>query len=96
MGKMTIFEYGPTIIDSDYTDSLPGNSCFCSYYEENFSEYKLQKIIDNFLNNPRRNIASAKLIDASVALSYCKSIVEYMKNITSDIPQSEDVLDNND
>ena len=93
MGKMTVFEYGPTIIDSDYTDSLPGDSCFCSYHEEDFSEYRLQKIIDNFLNNPKRNISSAKLINASEALSYCKSIVDYMKKTTIDIPQGEDMLD---
>lgn len=93
-GKMSVFEYGPTIIKKDWTDGLSYDNCYCSYYEVDYSDYKLQKIIDKFLNDPKRGITVAKTVKASDALNSCVSIVDYMRMITQDVPESEDVIGN--
>lgn len=76
LGQSQIFEYGPVIPDID----LFPDEVICSFKRIEYSDYKVEKIIDKFLNNPKRNIKYACTIDAEEALSKCKSIINYMKD----------------
>lgn len=75
LGTSRIFKYGPYNYD---LDMLPKN-VLCSFSRIPFSEFKLKKEIDSFLNSPFANITQARVVDKYEALNNCKSIIEYMK-----------------
>ena len=73
LGYSRVFYYGPINPDLDL---LPQSSS-CSFKRIEFSERKLQKEINNFLNI--RNINKVETVDAGKALNYCKDFIQYMK-----------------
>lgn len=76
LGTTRIFNYGPINPDLDL---LPKN-VNCSFKRIQFSEFKIQKTIRDFLNNPYANITQAQCVDEKdEVLNDCRSIIEYMK-----------------
>ena len=76
LGWTKIMEYGPATPDFD---ELP-KSAFCTFERIEFDEKKLNKKINEFLNNPRRGITQAMEVDRYIAFEDCKSIVDYMRD----------------
>ena len=74
-GSTRIMDYGPIIADCD---TLP-KSTHCTYKRIEYTDAKIKKAIDNFLNNPYASITQAREIDIDEALNNCKSIINYMK-----------------
>lgn len=72
LGFSYIIEYGPYYYNkiTEYLNS--------SFQRIEYSEYKLQKKIDKFLNEPRRIITQVKFIDEDEALESIQSVVEVM------------------
>lgn len=75
LGLTDIFEIGP--ISSDMSE-LP-NYFMSSYRRIEYSEYKISKIIDKFLNDASRGITQAQEIDKEEAKSYFIDLVKYVK-----------------
>ena len=61
MGQTEIIEYGPSVPDI----GLLPNFVNLSYSRIDYNESKIEKAIDNFLNNPKRVITQAQIIEAS-------------------------------
>lgn len=74
-GFSDILEYGPIVLD---VKILP-KSVICNYTHIEYDQKKIVKIIDTFLNNPKRNITQAREIDKEEALNNCRSLIGYMK-----------------
>lgn len=74
LGTTQIFEYGPTC-----HSGVMEKSVMSSFKRIEFTESKVIKTIEGFLNNPYRNITQAQLMDIDEALEQCESILEYMK-----------------
>lgn len=70
LGITYILEYGPFYYhkNSDYV-----YSCF---QKIDYSEYKLKKRIDKFINDPKRVITQVQFIDEDEARLLIKSVVE--------------------
>ena len=75
-GTTSVVSYGPIIPD---VDVFP-KSVNCSFKRLDYDEFKVEKIIDEFLNKGFRNISQAREISPDEALSNCRSIIEYMKD----------------
>ena len=75
LGWSKIFEYGPCTPDFY---ELP-KSVICTFDREEFNELKLSNRVKQFLNAPKRNITSAKLITNEELFDSVKDIIEYMK-----------------
>ena len=76
LGWSRIFEYGPCTPDFN---ELP-KSVVCTFDREEFNEAKLSNRIKMFLNAPKRNITSARLIDSEELFDTAVDIIEYMRN----------------
>lgn len=72
LGFSYIIEYGPFQYNKN-TEYL--NSTF---QRIEYSEYKLEKKIDKFLNEPRRMITQVQFIDEDEAFELIKNVVEVM------------------
>ena len=75
LGSSIIFEYGPIIPEINL---LP-KTCTCSFRRIAFSENKLIKTIDGFLNNPYRTITQATIVDEAEVYQNCINIIDYVK-----------------
>ena len=75
LGISRVFQYGPAVHDLDL---LP-KSVNCSFKRIEYSDYKIHKVIDEFLNNGYSGITQAFVVDKDEALNECRSIIEYMK-----------------
>lgn len=75
LGTTRVFQYGPAVPDFDL---LP-KSVNCSFKRIEYSDYKVHKVIDDFLNNGYAGITQAFLIDKESALNNCRDIIEYMR-----------------
>lgn len=71
LGWTKIMEYGPATPDFE---ELP-KSVFCTFERIEFNDKKLNKKINDFLNNPKRGITQAMEVDRSIAFEDCKSII---------------------
>ena len=76
LGWCRIFEYGPCTPDFS---ELP-KSVICNFDREEFDEFKLSQRIQKFLNAPKRNITSARVIEEEEMFDNIKDIIEYMKD----------------
>lgn len=72
LGWTEILEYGPIVPD---VKLLP-TSVICNYSRIEYSEYKLDKLITKFLNDGKRSIAQALVIDADDAKKVMRNLVE--------------------
>lgn len=73
-GMSHIFKYGPIIPDIEV---LPAE-VHCSYNMMDYNQKKLIGIINQFLNMPKAEIKSARLIEFDELLENCRNIAEYM------------------
>ena len=73
-GLTQVFEYGPTC----HTGILE-KSVNCSFQRINYSESKIKKAIQSFLNNPYRTITQAREITLDEALNECDDMLIYMR-----------------
>lgn len=88
LGFCDVVEYGPSIPD---LTALPANVSY-TYDHFEWSQYKLQKRIDKFLNNPKRGITQAQVVEPWEVLQHIKSPAHVLFDL--EIPQDndEDVL----
>lgn len=75
LGSTRIFEFGPIMQD---IKMLP-KSVKCTFDRIIYSEPKIGKRIEQFLNNRCSGITSAMIVDKDYALSQCRDIAAYMK-----------------
>ena len=75
LGITSIFKYGPVIPDIEL---LP-HTVTCSYERINYSESKINKTIDLFLNNSKLFIVSATEVEKNYALANCVDIIDYVR-----------------
>jgi hypothetical protein len=75
LGVTDIFEIGPVISSMD---KLP-DYFTCSYRRVDYSDYKISKIIDKFLNDSSRGITQAVEIDKEEAKSCFVDLARYIK-----------------
>lgn len=76
LGFTKIFEYGPC--NPDFNE-LP-KSVACTFDRIEFNDKKIANAIYMFLNNGKRNITQAQLVEKDYALDGCIDIIEYMRN----------------
>lgn len=70
-------ETGPFMIDFN---ELPKVSSI-KYLSFEYSDKRINKIIDSFLNDPNRGITQAKIIDEQEVYENSKDILNYFKNL---------------
>lgn len=70
-GYCYIVEYGPYYKNNKQTDYL-----YQKFEKIEYSEYKLEKKIDKFLNDPKRFITQVDFIDEDTARNIICSVVE--------------------
>lgn len=75
LGYTKIFEYGPAI--SDFQE-LP-SQVVCTFDRIEFNQKEIDKRINNFLNNFKRNITQATEVERSVIFENCKSLIDYVE-----------------
>lgn len=76
MGTAYIFQYGPIVQDFD---SIKNTSCSISSMD--YSEPKLKKMIDKFINDYTKKITYVEELSKAEVLARCKSLIEYMGRI---------------
>lgn len=74
LGWTTVFEYGPCYPD---LEQLPV-AVACSYQRFEFSEKRISKLIDNFLNNPCRRISQAREVTVDEIKPYIRDLREVL------------------
>ena len=77
LGWTKITEYGPATPDFY---ELP-KSVMCTFNRIEFDEKKITNSISMFLNNSKRMITQAKVVDLDTMLSNTKSILQYISNL---------------
>lgn len=75
LGFTDVFESGPFIGDMEILPKYFSTS----YRRLEYSEYKISKIIDKFLNDYSKGITQARVIDKEEAKSYFLDLVKYIK-----------------
>lgn len=75
LGVTDIFEMGPVI---DNMEMLP-DFYSCTYKRIGYSEYKISKAIDSFLNNPSRGITQAIEVSKEEAKSKFFDLARFIK-----------------
>lgn len=73
MGKSYIFQYGPIVQDLDTLDNIS-----CSITTLDYTEPKLIKIIDRFINDYSKRIKYIEVLPKAEVLAKCRSIIQYM------------------
>lgn len=77
MGFSRIMEYGPIVPNKEVMEDY----CMCAFSRIEWDAKKVVNIIKTFLNKQRKgrlDISQAREINKDLALSQCKSIIEYM------------------
>lgn len=77
LGWTEVIEYGPCTPD---LDMLP-MSYQINYLRFEYSEGKIERIIDKFLNNPKRGISQAKMTDLDSIRPFMVNPVDKMFDI---------------
>ena len=70
-GRTKTLQYGPLFVDMEGTPL----EVSCYYSEFDYSMYKIEKLIDKFLNNPKRNIS--QVIEKDI--DYAKERIKDMR-----------------
>lgn len=82
MGWSEILEYGPCLPDME----LLSANYNISYSRIEYNQGKLERVIDKFLNNPKRMITQAKVVDI-------QDIFEFLVNPIDKISLEESWID---
>ena len=77
LGWTKITEYGPATPDFF---ELP-KSVTCTFNRIEYDERKISNTVNLFLNNSKRNITQARVVDLETMLTNTKSILKYIENI---------------
>lgn len=75
LGQVQVWEFGPIIPE---INELPP-SVVSSYSRFEYSDNKVTKVIDKFLNNSYRSITQARVVDISEARKNMRNILEYIE-----------------
>ena len=70
LGWCYVTHYGPLRIDSNHLDT----AFYFSFQPFEYSEKKLYKIINDFLNNPKRTITVVEIIDVEIFIDRLEGI----------------------
>ena len=76
LGQVQVWEFGPIVPDSTEL-LLPSVASLYSRFE--YSDNKVTKVIDKFLNNSYRFITQARVVDISEARKNMVNILEYIE-----------------
>ena len=80
LGWTEVLEYGPITPDLSL---LPLNYNI-SYSRFEYNEYKIERIIDKFLNNPKRGITQARVVELADIRQYMINPIDKVFPITGD------------
>lgn len=75
LGTTMIFQYGPLVDGSD----ILHKSVNCSFKRIGYKDTAIQKVINNFLNNPYAKITQAIEISPEEVYENCIDIIKYME-----------------
>lgn len=75
MGKTKIIEYGPMFLP-ELDSSVVPSSITCTYNEIDFNVNKISRIIEKFLNDPKRLVTQVREIDLEEAKSNTKDLID--------------------
>lgn len=75
MGTTNIVTYGPIIPGLDMLEK----ECSCSFKRINFNQGKIIEAIKSFLNQPKKIITQAQIIDLEDACKNCINIIDYIR-----------------
>lgn len=74
MGRTKIIQYGPIYVEI----KEPPSQINYTYTEFEFSESKISKIIDKFLNNGKAMISQVNIIEQDEAIDKIKDLVKFL------------------
>lgn len=75
-GRTQVLQYGPRKIDMDE----PNLSMLCTYSEFDFSESKIESLVDKFVNDPKKIISQVTIISQEEAIARMKDLTRYLVN----------------
>ena len=75
-GRTRVLQYGPRKIDMNE----PNFSMFCTYSEFDFSESKIESLVDKFVNDPKKIISQVTIISQEEAIARMKDLTRYLVN----------------
>lgn len=73
-GVTKVITFGPNIIDQD----TPNDTVDCKFQQFDFSQYKIEKMVDKFVNEAKRVITQVTVIDQKDALERIKDVTSYL------------------
>ena len=74
MGKTKIIQYGPIFVDN----VQPPTDIQYSFYEFDFSDYKIDKRIDKFINDPKFRTTQVRVVELDEALDRIIDLREFL------------------
>ena len=74
LGKTKIIQYGPVFVDN----VQPPLDVTYTYCEIDFSDYKIDKRIEKFINDPKFRTTQVRQIDLEEALEYITDLREFL------------------
>ena len=74
LGKTKIIQYGPIFVDN----VQPPTDVTYSYCEIDFSDYKIDKRIEKFINDPKFRTTQVKVVDLEEALDRIIDLKEFL------------------
>ena len=74
LGKTRVIQYGPVYVDN----VQPPTDCSYTFSEFDFSDYKIDKIIDKFINDPKFKTTQVKETDFEDASNRITDLMEFL------------------
>ena len=74
MGKTKILQYGPVFVDNVQSPT----EVTYSYYEIDFSDYKIDKRIEKFINDAKFRTTQVRVVDIEEALDRITDLREFL------------------
>lgn len=75
MGTTNIVTYGPIVPGIDILEK----ECSCSFKRMDFNEGKIIGVIKNFLNQPKKLITQAQIVELEKVCENCINIIDYIR-----------------
>lgn len=73
-GVTKVVSYGPNLIDQDTLN----DSVDLKYQQFDFNSYKIQTLVDRFVNEARRAISQVTVIEQAEAINRIKDVTKYL------------------
>lgn len=74
LGKTKIIQYGPVYVDN----VQPPVNCSYTYSEIDFSDYKIDKTIEKFINDPKFRTTQVTVVELEDALDRITDLREFL------------------